>query len=246
MTPPLKRLKKDEFPEVVSTRTLFISKISSKEENTKIKEYLQSTGNVHEIYSLNDSLYEVIFVIFYDIMTSEEVYNQLTKEGKEVLYTISKYEIPRNGEKCDETKNQGTILIMGRDLTEILTEDEVAELTEPFGKVRWIRDFKPFQKFVEYDDTRNALKAFKEINDMKYKTGSLAVKLSWDIPVNTRWEMIKEIDSALKQITTLKEEPEQKKEIKEEKISKIYEKSVFLKALDDFIVENISHIEKWF
>ncbi|KCZ75073.1 hypothetical protein H311_03955 [Anncaliia algerae PRA109] len=246
MSESVKRIKKDEALVVSSTRTLFIGKIASQEENTELRKYLQSTDDVFEIYSFNETLYNVLFVIFFDLRTSERVYEDLKEQGKFVLYTISKYEIPRNGDRCDENKNQGTLLVMGRDLNEPLQEEELLALFQTHGKIRSVRDFKPFQKYLEFYDTRDTVKAFKSIDTTKYKNGYLSLKFFWDIPINTRWEMIKEVDNALKEMPILKEESDIKKEENGEKASKIYEKNVFLKAFDDFIVENLSHIEKWF
>lgn len=243
MTHSVKRIKKDENQEISSTRTLCIGNISSIEEQQSIKDYLNSLENVFEIYTLNDQIYSVLFVIFYNYKTCEEVFDHFTAQDKVVLYTVSKYEIPRTPDKCDESKNQGTILVMGRDLTEPLAEEDLITLFQTYGKIRCIRDYKPYQKYIEFEDTRHAINAFNSIDGTKYKSGSLLLKFSWDIPVNKRWEMIKEIDTVLKEVASKKENIEMSPV---EKTNKIYEKNIFLKVLDDFIVENLDSIEKWF
>ncbi|RVD92078.1 hypothetical protein TUBRATIS_14350 [Tubulinosema ratisbonensis] len=241
MSQSIKRLKRDEDLKITSTRTICISNISSKEEQNLIKQYISDNSDVFEIYTINEDIYSVLFVIFYDIKTSEKIFDHFVQQGKTVLYTISKYEIPRTPDKCDSSKNQGTLLVMGRDLSEPLQEEDLLSLFEPFGKIRVIKDFKAFQKYIEFDDTRSALNALNSIDNCKFKDGFLSLKPSWDISINKRWDFIKEIDGLLSSIK-IKQDNNEKKE---EKGSKIYEKSVFLKALDDFIVENLSHIEKW-
>ena len=233
-----KRLKKDDNADHKPTRTLLVSKIGSQEENSKIREEVLRHGDVREMYTIQDS-FSVLFVMMYDIRASEKVFNVLKAQEKNVTYTISKYEIPREVDRCDESKNQGTLLLVSRDLEEPLSDQMVREMFQEFGDIKCIREYKTFQRFIEFYDSRSAIAAHKKLHEKAYGKGVIIIRFVWDISNKQRWSMIAETDSILKNLDI--------GDTSEHAVSgnkKIYDKNFFLKVLDDFIVENLDRIEK--
>lgn len=236
----VKRLKRDDRSDTKSTRTLLISGIKDKEENERIRSLVGSSGAVKEIYTIQESA-SILFAIMYDIRGAEGLFKILKSQGKNVIYTVSKYEIPREVDRCDETKNQGTLLLVSRDLDAPFTEEEVRKLFEEFGDIKCVREYKAFQRFIEFYDSRSAVSAFKKLHEKEYKKGTIIIRFVWDMTNKQRWAMIAETDSILKGLS-LGDKKESEKDTDGRR--KIYEKNALLKALDDFIVRNLDKLEK--
>lgn len=239
--PPMKsvkRLKKDDTAETKPTRTLLVSKIKNEEENTQIRESVAKAGSVREIYTIRDSV-SILFVIMHDTRECEKAFGMLKSQGKCVTYTVSKYEIPREIDRCDESKNQGTLLLVSRDLEAPFTDDEVYKLFEEFGDVKCVREYKTFQRFIEFYDSRCAVAAYKKLHEKPYGKGTTIIRFVWDMTSKQRWAMIANTDAILKSA-----EIEDKDIPGRASDKNIYDKNFFLKALDDFIVENLDKLEK--
>ena len=231
-----KRFKKDEQSlDVKVTRTILISKIKDEEERNKIKEFINNSAQVKEFYTIQDSSH-LLFAVFYDSRESEKVYKELIKMEKNVIFTVSKYEIPKEGDRCDETKNQGTILLVSRDLNTPFVESEIRELFAEFGDLKAVRDYKPYQKFIEFYDTRGCIASHKKLHEKEHNGGTILIRYIWDMSPQQRWNYIEATDSILKTMDF--------KNVQPPAPPKIYEKNIFLKALDDFIVENLDNIEE--
>lgn len=237
----VKRLKKEASPELKPTRTLLVSGIKTQEENEQIRAFISKQGEVKEMYTIQDSVH-VLFAIMYDIRDSEKALNGLRAQGKSVTYTVSKYEIPREVDRCDETKNQGTLLLVSRDLDAPFTEEEVRKMFEGFGTLKCIREYKTFQRFIEFYDSRSAVAAQKKLHETAYGKGTIIIRFVWDTTTKQRWAMINNTDAILKAAdldnrSMLRRDADASK--------KIYEKNEFLRALDDFIINNLDKIEKY-
>lgn len=236
----LKRQRREESGEITTTRTLLISGLNGKTHTENILENLKAYGQIKETYTIQ-SCPNICFVIFYDLRSSEKAFEDLKEKGMSVIYTVSKYEIPRDIDRCDELKNQGTVLVITRDLDKPLSSDDIKELFKDVGEIKQIREYKTFQKFVEFYDTRAAVNAVKKHNETACGKGILSIRFIWDVSVQQRWQMIAQTDEILK-AQNIKNSSEEK-DTKKTSQTKIYKKSLFLKVLDDFIVENLDLFE---
>lgn len=236
----VKRLKREDRTDTRSTRTLLVSGIRDKEENELIRNLIGRTGSVKEIYTIQDS-HAILFAIMYDIREAEKLFKTLKSQGKNLVYTVSKYEIPREVDRCDDTKNQGTLLLVSRDLDVPFTEDEVHKLFEEFGDIKCIREYKSFQRFIEFYDSRSAVAAYKRLHEKEYGKGTIIIRFVWDMTNKQRWAMIGETDRILKSLAL---ENKKSTEKGADMNRKIYEKNVILKSLDDFIVRNLDKLER--
>jgi RNA recognition motif-containing protein len=234
------------------TRTLLITGIESSAAHPKIKAELEKYGDVKETYTIKNSQ-KFMFAIFYDIRHAQKAQGNMDGmniDGStiDVTYTVSKYEIPREGDRCDETKNQGTLLLVTRDLSQPITEQEVRDMFSDDGGIKVVRDYKAFQKFIEFYDCRKACEVYKNFNETDYKNGKIMLRFVWDYALRVRCDMIKQTDAILQRLQSTdkrrgSDENAKKKKIGEPK-AKGTQKSVFYRALDDFIAENISEISR--
>lgn len=241
----MKRFCTNESFGCINTRTLLITNIKTQEDMVLLKQRCADIGDVRETYSLPDNSL-CLFVIFYDLRHAIKAKSELDKAtiGSSIVnvyFTASKYEIPKEGDLCDDERNQGTLLMVSRNLDAPLTNEEITELFSPFGDIKEIREYRTFQKFIEFWDTRNTVKAYTEFGEKKFKTGSLMLRYLWDTTKKMRWGLIRNTDMVLEGLkgnTDIRE-------IKEVKQNKKHEKNVFARAMDDFLVEKIDEIRNF-
>lgn len=230
------------------TRTILITNIKTDSDLVLLKEKMENIGEIRETYGIKDKK-SIIFFMFYDTRCAAQAKNTLnnTVIGTSLIkihFTISKYEIPREEDLCDFTKNQGTLLLISRDLEAPLSDSEIITMFSIYGDVKELREYKTFQKFIEFCDSRCAIKAFNEFGERRHKNGTLLVKYLWDTNRKMRWDIIKATDSILQDICESEvEEPVIKRQAVIKSTTR--NKNVFVRAQDDFIFENIDVIEKY-
>lgn len=241
----------NDTQELKETRTLLITNIQNEADLILIKEKMDEMGEIRETYGIKDKK-SIIFFMFYDLrcakMAREKYQNQTIGTSTVKMYfTISKYEIPREEDMCDYTKNQGTLLLISRDLDVPLTDKEIIALFSQYGDIKELREYKAFQKFIEFWDSRCAIKAFNEFGERRYKKGMLLVKYLWDTNRKMRWDIINETDNILQKICEPVSvcEPVAKKQAFSPVSVVVKDRNVFTQAFDDFIFENIGEIEQF-
>ncbi|EJW02193.1 hypothetical protein EDEG_03369 [Edhazardia aedis USNM 41457] len=234
--------------DVSETRTLLITNISE-EDQPQLKEALAELGDIRETYTIAGR--NILFVIFYDVRAAMQAKasmnnKQIGQSTIKINYTVSKYEIPKENDICDETKNQGTLLLVSRDLQTPLTEKEIVAILGSYGEIKEIREYKAFQKFVEFYDTRCAVKAYNDFGERAYKNGTLMLRYLWDMSKKKRWEFVKETDDILEGLIESTPNNDSGEEVS--KIRKIAvvpkDKHYIVKAFDDFIADNIDTISE--
>lgn len=185
---------------------------------------IKQSYDIKEIYNIpnNNSL---LFVIFFNIKDSERCHKDLLQKGIKNYFTISKYELPKDQEKCDKGKNQSTLFISPKNLLDF---NEMS--LKQYGEVREVRNANPTTFCVEFFDSRSADKCFDD-----FSSQSIPVKYVWDMSTKTKWDIIKHTDSVISQILPLKK-----------KKTCLVNKNMFIKEFDDFIAENIDEIYKEF
>lgn len=264
------RKKQPEHSDQNQTRTLLITNIPKDVSHVTVRNLLNTFGEIKEIYTIKH-IKNILFVLYYDIrhaiaakeyLSNNLISSDVSTYNLTPYYTVSKYEIPVDLDICDEQKNQGTVILISRGLTAPITESEIKELFMGYGEIKAIREYKPFQKFIIFYDSRSAVKAVCELSNTEYKEGNINLRFMWDHGVKTRWESIKETDLILKSlpIEESAEDEENLKKIRveknlsfngkdEEKFDKRGKylkggKNVYLQAFDDFVMENINKIYK--
>lgn len=211
------------------TRTLLITNIINNDFE-KILEDILREYDIREIYTIKDPS-TVRFVLFYNLKSSIEAQkkiNNLKLENNRIraYFAISKYEIPREIDKCDENKNQGSVLLMMRDMDKPLSENEIKKHIK--GRYDII-EFKPFQKYLEFNDSREALNCIKKYNGLNINKGKVLLKIYWDYPANVRTEILNYIEKVLHNLKIGSDGSETKS-------------NLFLEVFDNFIIENIDKI----
>ncbi|KAG0436977.1 hypothetical protein DMUE_3943 [Dictyocoela muelleri] len=244
----------------VPTRTLLVTNILNDEILDELMTNYLSGYDIREVYSIKDPS-TVRFILFYDIKSSIDAQKKLknlkinfkNKESPRIIndqlitklndqasnklndeilikayFAISKYEIPREADKCDEYKNQGTLLLMMRDMKQPLTLSELKE-NLCFDN---IRDYKPFQKYLEFNDSRMCSKCVEMYHNFEINGGRIWLKYQWDHPANVRFEIMNFIEKILNGLKITNSDVKN-------------DKCVFSNAFDEFIFENIDEIENF-
>lgn len=230
------------------TKTIIVAGLRDEQHHMEVRRRIEERFEVREAYTIQNN-HKVLCVIFYDERRAKEAIGYLReKEGLVSHHIISKYEIPRDGERCDETKNQSTLLLVFKNVTSGIDDKELMERMSSFGEVKEIRPVKSFQKCVEFYDSRSAVAAFHGTNEWSYREGTVQARWVWDLSIKTRWEMIKLTDSILKEckleIKPGKREGEDLREEAKRKKTSETSKNMFLQRFDAFIASNIDLINE--
>lgn len=226
------------------TRTLIITGISNSQIHEQLVQELETFPSFKEIYQIKDPN-TIIFVLFYDLLDSRAAYTKYTDYQIDdtiinAHYAISKYEIPRPIDRCDEYKNQGTCLLMMRDMDRPMNEADIMKLASENGKVKEIREHKTFQKHVVFYDSRCAVNFMKEKNNLLFGTGKMFVRIMWDYEKDERGKIANLVDNILHEVRGNNYSGKRQTNAP---ITASSNKNIFLKAFDEFIVENIDKIE---
>ncbi|KAK6090326.1 hypothetical protein P3W45_000683 [Vairimorpha bombi] len=210
------------------TKTLLITDI---EDISSFGTNLKSKYEINEVYTIPTNT-TLLFVIFFNIKESERCYKDLLLQNYKVHYTISKYELPKDQEKCEKGKNQSTVFITQKNRP-INENEEIIKAVELCGEIRDIRDTNIYTKCFEYFDSRSADRCVKEFSTKKYKDMDVSVKYVWDMSTKTKWDIIRYTDNILSQQAV----------VQKRKVSSL-KKNLFINILDEFISENINEISK--
>ncbi|ADM11896.1 uncharacterized protein Eint_071330 [Encephalitozoon intestinalis ATCC 50506] len=233
------------------TKTIIAVGFNDQKHQEEVRGRVEKHFDVRESYKIQND-HRVLCILFYDERRAREAISFLKEEGISSYHIISKYEIPRDMDKCDESRNQSTLLFTFKNLAGSVDDKEFGEQVGRFGEVKDIRYVKTHQRCVEFYDSRSAVAAFHGMNELKFMDGMMQAKWVWDLSTKTRWELIRLTDSILKECKleiktpTKRESEESKEEIKRKKkvqdSDTAHPRNIFLKRFDSFIALNIDHI----
>jgi hypothetical protein len=165
--------------------------------------------------------------MIYEKYTPEYHIHDIQKTVKYVINScISKYELPKDQERCDSQKNQSTLFIKLRN-NKLFTDDK---MFYKYGDIKDLRLANTNIKCIEYYDSRCADKCYKDFHGMKYQGTEIYVRYVWDLSTKVKWEIIRFTDNVISQYLCTK-----KKEIV---------RNMFTDMFDEFLVENIDEISK--
>ena len=131
--------------------------------------------------------------------------------------------MPKDQEKCDKNKNQSTLFITLKNITEFNES-----LLNQYGEVKDIRNANQNTKCVEFYDSRSADKCYNDLMTKGYQ-----VKYVWDMSTKTKWDIIRNTDNIISQQI----QPQKKRKV-------VVNKNMFIKLFDEFISENIEKVYK--
>ncbi|CAD25670.2 hypothetical protein [Encephalitozoon cuniculi GB-M1] len=236
------------------TKTIIVTGFNDQKHQEEVRGRVEKTFEVRESYTIQND-YRVLCILFYDERRAREAIGYLKEsEGLSSYHIISKYEIPRDMDKCDESRNQSTLLFTFKNLMEAVDDKEFSEQVNKFGEVKDIRYVKTHQRCVEFYDSRSAVAAFHGMNELRFMDGVMQAKWVWDLSTKTRWELIRLTDSILKECKleikapTRRENEDAREEGKKRKKAQDggagHSTNIFLKRFDSFIASNIDHINE--
>ncbi|AFM98661.1 hypothetical protein EHEL_071350 [Encephalitozoon hellem ATCC 50504] len=234
------------------TKTIIVTGFNDLKHHEEVRDRVKKRFEVKESYTIQND-YRVLCILFYDERKAREAISYLKEsEGLSSYHIISKYEIPRDMDKCDESRNQSTLLFTFKNLAGSVDDKEFSEEVCKFGEVKDIRYVKTHQRCVEFYDSRSAVAAFHGMNELKFMDGVMQAKWVWDLSTKTRWELIRLTDSILKECKleiktpTKRESEDSREEVKKKRraqeSSGMHTKNIFLQRFDAFIASNIDYI----
>lgn len=218
------------------TRTLVIVGDQKTLENFSIE--MKNRNDVREVYR-HQRVENALVVILFDIRKAEVLYKELKASNILAYYTISKYEVPQEHDKCDESKNQGTVYITLRNNKNVDDNDFMRHLNT-FGDIKEVKLSSGLIKCLEYYDTRSASRMREALNNKSYGGCSVSVRNVWDLNSKVRNEILNKVEGELHKA----ELPESKDKRVKLTTSKKGEMLPFTDIFDEFIVENLDLISE--
>jgi len=147
--------------------------------------------------------------------------------GTSIKFTASKLEDPRSNEECSIANLQSSVKFIFRGLRTPVDDEAFKKYLGRYGDVKEIRSSKSFQKIAEFYDRRAAIKAFKEMDDSKFKEGEVKCRWVWDLSPTTRTKLIEG----------------EEEENSERKRARRNPTNVFEECFNSFILKNLEEIE---
>lgn len=236
------------------TKTIIVTGFRDEAHQAEVRGRLEERFEVRESYTIQND-HRVLCVLFYDERRAREAISYLKEsEGLPSHHIISKYEIPRDMDKCDESRNQSTLLFTFKNLVDTVDDKEFSEQVAKFGEVKDIRYVKTHQRCVEFYDSRSASAAFHGLNELRFMDSVIQAKWVWDLSTKMRWELIRLTDSILKECKleirtpTKREGEEGREDLRKRKRVQdggpVHSKNIFLQRFDSFIASSIDHISE--
>jgi hypothetical protein len=232
------------------TKTIIVTGFMDEAQHEEVRDRLEEMFDVKECYTIQND-YRVLCVLFYDERKAREAFEHVKEhEGLSASHIISKYEIPREIDKCDESKNQSTLVFTFKNSNASVDDKEFSEQIEKFGEVKEIRYVKTHQRCVEFYDSRSASAAFHGMNELSFMDGVIQAKWVWDLSTKTRWELIRLTDSILKECKLEMKAPpkrdaeETRDDVKKRRVPEGRQRNIFLQRFDMFLLSHIDEINE--
>ncbi|EDR28498.1 polyadenylate-binding protein, cytoplasmic and nuclear, putative [Entamoeba dispar SAW760] len=161
------------------SRILFVRNISFNANEESIRKLFEKYGEIKKVFCQIENR-GIAFVTFYDIRDAIKAHEELNKKEIDGRPIKIHYSLPKDNEinKTDSLENHANLYVILRGFQKIPTNDEIFHYFEKFGEVSEIRDSadKPNIKFIEYYDSRAAVKALESSNNAQWNEGTIEVK----------------------------------------------------------------------
>ncbi|ORD97173.1 OML2 [Hepatospora eriocheir] len=223
------------------TRTLLITGLDNENQVEKFIS-MQSQDSILETYRVPKTC--LLFITFFDIRNSIDLLKNLNLlkdqfPNLNIFYTISKNELPSNEDECKEKNNQASVIVQYKNFN--LSSDKIYDLASTCGEIRECRMDKVGQKIYEYFNIKAAKIALNELNLADFEGGNVKTKPVWDIMPNQKATILNRTDQIIKEELD-KKQINLNESIKRIKTSK--SKNIFIDQFDEFIINNLSQIER--
>ncbi|KAL7719124.1 Polyadenylate-binding protein [Entamoeba marina] len=173
------RGRENDLPMERKSRVLFVRNISFQMAEDDLRSLFEKYGEIKKLFN-QVAQRGIAFVTYYDIRCAEKAHNELNLYEIEGRPIKIHYSLPKDNEinQKESLENHANLYVVFKDIKEAISKEETKEMFKEFGDVSEVRESgdKRFVKFVEYFDSRDAIKAIEKTNNMKYKEGYLEVK----------------------------------------------------------------------
>lgn len=231
----------DTSRNLVPTRTLMVTGFKDMEALEEFKTNKVDKEKIKDIYTAEDI--PKLFILFFDFRDAQEFLQEHNNSEIEIVHTISKYEIPRRGDDCGERNMQSSLNLLFKNTKSPVEDDALRALAKEYGDVREIRNSRPFQKTIEFCDMRDARKALELLSNKPYDDGVIRCRWVWDLSFASRIEYVRRT-RPFQDLPTHQDNITDSMRVKRQRINSVPFRSVFIRLFDDFIVENLTEIEK--
>lgn len=165
-------------------RTLFVRNVKYETNPMEVREKFDQMGEIKTFFDLIANR-GMVFITYYDVRAATMAKEQL--QGSEVSGRPIDvhYSLPKDNElerRCDRDKNQATLFLAISGANRAIDDGELSEKFSVYGEIRSIKHFKdsPYQRFVEFWDSRACEAAHDDLVGSQYLGGKLDLKFSWD------------------------------------------------------------------
>ncbi|WAQ89595.1 hypothetical protein PtA15_11A285 [Puccinia triticina] len=165
-------------------RTLFVRNVKYETDSQEVRDKFEQMGEIKIFFDLI-STRGMAFITYYDLRAATMAKQRL--QGTEVSGRPIDvhYSLPKDNElerRCDRDKNQATLFLSINEASRPIIDGELRAKFEIYGEIRSIKPFKdsPYQRFVEYWDTRACESAHDSLVGAHYLGGQLELKFAWD------------------------------------------------------------------
>ncbi|KAA1068737.1 hypothetical protein PGT21_014172 [Puccinia graminis f. sp. tritici] len=165
-------------------RTLFVRNVKYETDSQEVREKFEEMGEIKIFFDLI-STRGMAFITYYDLRAATMAKERLQGTDVSGRPIDVHYSLPKDNElerRCDRDKNQATLFLSITDGHRPINDSELRNKFETYGEIRSIKPFKdsPYQRFVEYWDTRACESAHDSLDGSQYLGGTLELKFSWD------------------------------------------------------------------
>ncbi|EKE40955.1 hypothetical protein ENUP19_0337G0010 [Entamoeba nuttalli] len=161
------------------SRILFVRNICFNTNEESIKKLFEKYGEIKKVFCQIENR-GIAFITFYDIRDAIKAHEELNKKEIGGRPIKIHYSLPKDNEinKIDSLENHANLYVILRGFQKIPTNDEIFHYFEKFGEVSEVRDSadKITIKFIEYYDSRAAVKALESSNNAHWNEGTIEVK----------------------------------------------------------------------
>ncbi|KAG0143006.1 hypothetical protein CROQUDRAFT_205473 [Cronartium quercuum f. sp. fusiforme G11] len=165
-------------------RTLFVRNVKYETNSQEVREKFERMGEIKTFFDLI-STRGMVFITYYDVRAATMAKERLQGTDLSGRPIDVHYSLPKDNElekRCDRDKNQATLFLAISGATRVIDDDELHAKFSIYGEIKSIKQFKesPYQRFVEFYDSRASERAHDDLVGTNYLGGKLDLKFSWD------------------------------------------------------------------
>ncbi|MBW0538062.1 hypothetical protein O181_077777 [Austropuccinia psidii MF-1] len=177
-------------------RTLFVRNVKYETNSKEVREKFEQMGEIKIFFDLI-STRGMVFITYYDLRAATTAKEKLQGSDVSGRPIDVHYSLPKDNElerRCDRDKNQATLFLAISGANRVIDDEELKVKFSAYGEIRSIKHFKdsPYQRFVEFWDSRACERAHDDLVGTQYLGGKLDLKFSWDTGMVPKTRLPKE------------------------------------------------------